>query len=524
MKKVHMKKLELVALAAFAALAPLPTCAADLRIAIASEVTSLDPHFFNVTANNNIAWHVFDALTRVDENARLVPGLAESWRAVDATTWEFRLRKGVTFHDGTELTAQDVVFSVERPATLVNSPGSFVPFTRPLVEARALDRYTVVFKTARPYAMVPYDLNSVFIVSRRAARRAGTEEFNSGRAAVGTGPYRVARFARGDRVELVRHDAYWESRPAWERVTFRMVPNSAARTAALLAGDVDVIEQIPPADVVKLRANASVHLEQKVSWRTIFFHLEQGLNRVPGVTGEAGRPIEPNPLKDARVRRAISQAINRQAIAERVMEGLAVPAANLVSPGVFGHAADLKPDAYDPEGAKKLLAEAGFAKGFGLTVHAPNDRYVNDDRIAQAVAQMLARVGIQARVTTLPFSVYVSKARNREFGFAMLGWGSYSGDLALRSLVATFDAAKGYGTWNWGRYSDPRVDTLVERSLATVDAAAREPIAQEAMRAAMQPHAVIPLHHQIATWAMRKDLGYAARIDEYTLAHHVRPR
>jgi len=517
------KTLRLVAFSALAALAP-PASAADLRVAIASEVTSLDPHFFNVTANNNIAWHVYDALTRVDENARLVPGLAESWRSVDATTWEFRLRQGVTFHDGTELTAEDVVFSVERPATIVNSPGSFVPFTRPIIEARAVDRRTIQFKTARPYAMVPYDLNSVFIVSRRAARRAGTEDFNSGRAAVGTGPYRLARFARGDRVELVRHDAYWEGRPAWDRVTFRMVPNSAARTAALLAGDVDVIEQIPPADVVTLRANAAVRLEQKVSWRTIFFHLEHGLNRVPTVTGDSGRPLDPNPLKDVRVRRAISHAINRQAIAERVMEGLAVPAANLVSPGVFGHVAALKPDAHDPEGAKKLLAEAGFAKGFRLTVHAPNDRYVNDDRIAQAVAQMLARVGIQARVATLPFSVYVSKARNREFGFAMLGWGSYSGDLALRSLVATFDATKGYGTWNWGRYSDPRVDALVERALATVDPAAREPIAQEAMRTAMQSLAVIPLHHQIATWAMRMDLGYAARTDEYTFAHHVRPR
>jgi peptide/nickel transport system substrate-binding protein len=387
-----------------------------------------------------------------------------------------------------------------------------------------VDRYTIVFKTARPYAMVPYDLNSVFIVSRRAARRAATEDFNSGRAAVGTGPYRVARFARGDRVELVRHDAYRDGRPAWDRVTFRMVPNSAARTAALLAGDVDVIEQIPSADVVKLRTNPSVHLEQKVSWRTIFFHLEQGLDRVSSMTDADGRPLARNPLKDVRVRRAISQAINRQAIVERVMEGLAVPAANLVSPGVFGHVADLKPDAYDPEGAKRLLADAGFTKGFGITVHAPNDRYVNDDRIAQAVAQMLARVGIRARVTTLPFSVYVSKARNREFGFAMLGWGSYSGDLALRSLVATFDATKGYGTWNWGRYSDPAVDALVERSLATVDPAAREPIAQEAMRAAMQARAVIPLHHQVATWAMRKDLAYTGRTDEYTLAHHVRLR
>jgi peptide/nickel transport system substrate-binding protein len=498
--------------------------AADLRLGLAADVTSMDPHFVNLQPNNLVAWHVFDALTRIDENARLVPGLAESWKATDATTWEFRLRRGVRFHDGTELTAEDVIFSLERPATITNSPGSFVPFTRPLVFKQAVDRYTVRLKTAGPYAMVPYDLNSVFIVSRRAAAGLKSQDFDAGRGMIGTGPFRFVSFKRGDRVELARHDQYWGERPAWDRVTLRIIPNDPARLAALLANDVDAIEQIPTADLARLKGNANFEIAQKVSWRTIFLHLDQYRDRVPGMTDKGGRPLERNPFKDARVRQAVSKAINRQGLVDRVMEGQAVPAANLVAPPVFGHVAGLKPEPFDADGAKKLLAEAGFAQGFSMVLHAPNNRYVNDEQVAQAVAQMLTRAGINTRVETLPAAVYFVRARNGDFGLAMLGWGSFSGDLALRTVVAAFDAEKGYGTWNWSRYSNPRLDALVERSLATLDEAKREAVAREAMTLAMQDHAVIPLHHQIASWAMRKGLAYGARTDEYTFAHHFRPR
>jgi peptide/nickel transport system substrate-binding protein len=499
-----------------------PVHAADLRIGLAADVTSLDPHFVNLQPNNLVAWHVFDALTRVDENARLVPGLAESWKATDATTWEFRLRRGVKFHDGSELTAEDVVYSLDRPATIVNSPGSFVPFTRPIVSKQVVDRYTVRLKTAGPYAMVPYDMNSVFIVSKHAASGVRPEEFSQGKGMIGTGPYYFVSFKRGDRVELARHDQYRDKRPEWDKVTLRIMPNDPARIAALLSGDVDAIEQVPTADLPKLRGNAKFQVAQKVSWRTIFLHLDQSRDRVPGVADRSGRPLDRNPFKDASVRKAISHAINRQGIVERVMEGAAMPASNLVAPPVFGHAPALKPDPFDAEMAKKLLADAGYPNGFSIVLNAPNNRYVNDEQIAQAAAQMLARVGIATRVETQPASVYFVKARNREFGVAMLGWGSFSGDLALRTVVATFDAEIGFGTWNWGRYSNPRVDRLVTQSLATLDAGKREGVAREAMTVAMQDYAIIPLHHQISSWAMRKGLAYTARTDEYTLAHEFR--
>ncbi len=496
--------------------------AAELRIALAADVTSVDPHFANIAPNNNIGWHVFDALTHVDADARLIPGLAVSWRAVDGTTWEFMLRRGVKFHDGSDFTAEDVVFSIERAAKLPN--GQFAGFVQRIVSKQIVDPYTIRLKTAAPYAMVPQDLNSVFIVSRRAAAKAGTEDFNSGRAMAGTGPFRFVAFRRGERVELARNDGYWGGAPAWEKVAFRIMPTDPARLPALLPGDAGLIEQVPPADLARIRTRGDLQVARKVSWRTIFFHLDQYRDRPPGVTDRAGKPLERNPFKDARVRLALSHAINREAIAARVMEGTAIAAANLVSPPVFGHAAGLKPETYDPEGAKKLLAEAGYPNGFAMAVHAPNNRYVNDDQIAQVVAQMLARIGIAARVETQPINVYLGKARAGEFAFAMLGWGSFSGDLALRALVVTPNAAKGTGAWNWSHYSNAKVDALIEQAFANVDEKEREALAREAMTLAMKDTAVIPLHHQLVSWAMKKPLAYAARTDEFTFAHHVRPR
>ena len=495
--------------------------AAELRIGLAADPTSMDPHFLNLQPNVNIGWHVFDALTHVDEDARLVPGLALSWRALDPTTWEFKLRRGVRFHDGSELTAEDVVFSIERTLKVPN--GQFAPFTRRIVANEIPDPYTLRLKTAVPYAMVPYDLDSVFIVSKKAAAAARPQDFDSGKAMIGTGPFRFVRFSRGDRVELARNDKYWGGAPPWDKVTFRIMTTDPARLAALLSGDVDLIDQVPTADLQRIRRDSRLATAQKVSWRTIFFELDQR-ERAPGLADKAYRPLAHNPLRDLRVRRALSMAINRSAIAERLMDGAALPASNLVSPPVFGYVPDLKPDAYDLEGAKRLLAEAGYPDGFAMTLSAPNNRYVNDEQIAQAVAQMLARAGVRARVETMPMNVYLSKGAKGEFAFAMLGWGSFSGDLALRSLTATADAKKGFGSFNWSGYSNPKLDALLERGFATVDEKAREAIAREAMRLAMRDLAVIPLHHQVATWAMKKGLAYAPRTDEFTFAHHVRAR
>jgi len=497
--------------------------AADLKIGLSADVTTFDPHFVASQPNLTAQLHVFEPLLHVDEKMRPVPVLA-TWRNPDPLTWEFTLRKGVRFHDGSELTTEDVAYSLERPLKITGSPGGFAAYVKPIVAKEIVDRYTIRLRTAAPYGAIPQDLAEVLIVSKKAAQGAASADFDSGKAAVGTGPYKLVRFARGDRIELARHDAWWGGRLPWDRVTLVIMPADPVRSASLLSGELDAIENVPTPDLARIRKQPTLRIEQAVSWRTIFLHVDHARDHPPGVLSRAGKPLDKNPLKDLRVRRALSKAINRQAIAERVMEGLALPAGDVVSPSVFGHNPALKPEAYDPDGAKKLLTEAGFPEGFAVSVAAPNNRYVNDEQIAQAVAQMFSRIGVTARVEAMPVAAYLGKARNREFGIALLGWGSRAGDLSLRSLVATANPDKGYGAWNWGGHSDPKLDRLVERSLGTVEPARRDALAREAAALAAADVAFIPLHYQVATWAMKSTLSYAARTDEFTFAHHFKPR
>jgi peptide/nickel transport system substrate-binding protein len=517
------KNLSALAFVALACAASMTTQAADLKIGLSADVSSLDPHYLNIAPNVAFSSHIFDALVNVDANGKLVPGLATSWRAVDATTWEFKLRRGVKFHDGSDFTADDVIFSLDRPAKLTNSPGPFTAYTKQIVAKKIVDPYTVRLTTASPYGPLTLDVSTVFIVSKKAAEKASTDDFNSGKALIGTGPYKFISFKRGDRIEVARNDQYWGGKSDWNKVTFRIITNSAPRLAALLSGDVDAIEGVPTADLSRLKSNAKFSFAQKISWRTIFWELDQASGPSRYVTDKSGKPLAKNPLSDVRVRQAISKAINRQALVERTMEGLAVPASNIVSPGVFGYNDALKVEAYDPEGAKKLLAQAGYPNGFALTLHGPSDRYINDEQVVQTVAQFLNRIGIQTKVETLPLSVYFARARAGEFSVSLLGWGTLAGDFGLRTLVGTPNAETGWGSWNWGKYSNPAVDKLIASSLSSVDQAKREAFARDAAALALKDYAVVPLHHQYATWALRKGLKYTARTDEFTFAHQFHP-
>lgn len=496
--------------------------ATELKLGLAADVSSLDPHYLNIAPNIALSSHLFDALVNVDASGKLIPGLALSWRAVNATTWEFKLRPGVKFHDGSPFTVEDAIFSLDRPATLTNSPGPFTTYTRQIVDKQAVDPLTLRLTTAAPYGPLPLDMSTIFIVSKKAAQNASTDDFNSGRALIGTGPFKFVSFLRGDRIELARNPDYWGEKATWDKVTLRVIANNASRTAALLAGDVDAIEAVPTADIARIKRNPDFRLEQRVSWRTIFWTLDQAEHSSPFVTDLAGKPLAKNPLRDPRVRLAISKSINRPALVSRIMEGLAQPASNLVAPGILGYNDDLKVEGYDPAGAKKLLADAGYPNGFGLTLHGPNNRYINDEQIIQTVAQFLSRIGIRAKVQTLPLAVYFGRAKASEFSMALLGWGTLAGDFGMRSLVGTANPQTGWGSWNWGNYSNPKVDTVIRSSLSAVDPAERENYARQAAGIALQDNAVIPMHHQIATWAMRKGLRYAARVDEFTFAQQFR--
>ena len=502
-----------------------PIVAQELKIAVAADVTSIDPHFFNLFPNNNIAEHIFDKLVQMDPDSRMIPGIATSWKTIDDKTWEFKLRKGVKFHDGSELTAEDVVFSIDRVPLVPNSPGPFSAYTKAIVAKEIVDPYTIRFKYAAPYPLAPNDLSTIYIVSKKVAANASTEDFNSGKAAIGSGRYKLVRYVNGERIDLVRNDSYWGDKPAYEKVQFKIIKNEPARMAALLSGDVDAIEQPPTADIARLKTDPKFTLTSKISHRVIYFNFDH-LNRVsPFITAKDGKPLDKNPLLDVRVRRAISKAINRPAIAERVMEGQAIPSGQLVSEKLFGHNPALKAEVYDPEGAKKLLAEAGYPNGFNITIHGPSGRYVNDEKIVQAVAQMLSRVGIVAKVETAPMGPYSGRASKQEFSFHMVGWGASTGEASspLRSLLATFNRDKGLGAVNWGRYSNTKVDYLIEQALQQVNDENRSIMLQRATDLAMQDLGIMPIHFQFTMWATKKNVQYTPRTDEYTLAFQFKP-
>jgi peptide/nickel transport system substrate-binding protein len=502
----------------------MPAAAAGLTVGLGADVTALDPHYHNVTPNNNVAAHLFGYLVQRNEKSQLEPGLATEWTTIDPLTWEFKLRKGVKFHDGSEFTAADVVASIERVPTVPNSPSPFTAYTKQIKDIVVVDPYTIRFKTATPYPLMPSDMTQVAIVSKSAAK-AMTDDFNSGKAAIGTGPYKLVRYVKGDRIELARNDAYWGGPTPWETVTLRILPQDATRVAALLSGDVQAIENVPPTDVAQLRKDKRIAVYRIVADRLIYLHMDSDRDVSPFVTDRAGKPLAKNPLKDPRVRKAISKAINRQAIVDKVMEGEAIPAGQLVADFLFGATKTLKVEPYDPEGAKKLLAEAGYPDGFGLAIHAPNNRYVNDAKIAQTVAQMLSRVGIDTKVVAMPSSTFFTQASDLKFSFMLVGWSTGTGEAssALKALVMTWNRDKGFGTANRGRYSNAKVDTLTEDALQTVDDVKREAYLQRATEVAINDTGVVPLHFQVNLWATRDGIVYSPRVDENTLAWKFKP-
>ncbi|MEG1833069.1 MAG: ABC transporter substrate-binding protein [Burkholderiaceae bacterium] len=496
----------------------------ELVIGLATPVTSLDPHFHNLGPNNAIAKHVFESLVKMDETQRLQPGLAESWKAVDPTTWEIKLRKGVKWHDGSDFTADDVIATLNRIPKVPNSPASFVTYTKPIVSATAVDAHTLRLKTERPHPLAPNDLVSIHIVPKKIADTAKTEEFNSGKAMIGTGPYKLIEYVAGDRIVLAPNPAYWGKKPDFGHVRFKMIPNGASRVAALLAGDVQMIADLPTADHAKLSQDARLSIASAVSNRVIYVHLDSNRDKSPFVTDKAGKPLEKNPLKDVRVRQAISKAIDRNAITSRIMEGQSQPAGQLLAEVFFGTSKKLPVEKFDPEGAKKLLAAAGYPDGFGLTLHAPNNRYINDEKIAQALAQYLTRAGIATKIETMPSSVFFSRAGKLEFSAMLAGWGAETGENSspLRALVTTFDPKLGSGAANRGRFSDPGLDAVVQTAVSTIDDTKRGlMLAAASEKAIGEQQAVVPVHYEVSTWGMKKGIAYKARADQYTLASEV---
>ena len=507
--------------------APCLVAARDIAVGLAAPPTSFDPHFHAHSPSLAFHRHVFEGLVTRNPDLTLAPGLAREWAPlVDGTGWEFRLDPAARFQDGAPVSAADVAASLARVRDVPNSPGRWTPFITEIASVEIVDQRTLRLRTHGPGPLVPNNMFSIMVVPERIAREAVTADFNAGRAAVGSGPYRLREYLPGDRAVLERDPGWWggPSEPRG-RVTLRVVANDASRVAALRAGDLDLIEAVPPRDAAALQRDPAIAVARATSLRLVYIALDQGRDASPGLADAEGRALARNPLKDVRVRRALSLLIDRDALVRQVMEGQAVAAGQLLPLGMAGTDPELRPDPFDPARARALLAEAGWGGGFRLALAGPNNRLVNDEQILQAVAQMWERAGVRTRVEAMPSAVFFSRFATGAFSAALNSWGHGSGEpnTYLAAVLGTPDRARGRGTANPMGYTSPRVDALIDRALATGEREARAGLWRQATRSALaEDAAILPLHHQVNIWAMRRGHSFAPRMDELTLVTRLR--
>lgn len=490
-------------------LSALPSHAETLKMAYDADPVSLDPHEQLSGGTLQLSHMVFDPLVRWNQQGGFDARLAEKWEAINSTTTRFTLRKGVKFHSGNDFTAEDVVFTVARLKESPDFKGLFEPF----VGAKAVDSHTVDLITKNPYGLVMAMATYIFPMDK---------EFYSGKAAdgkmkdaitkhgdtfaasnvSGTGPFVITSREQGVKVEFDRFADYWDKASPGNvsKIVFTPIKEGPTRVAALLSGGVDFIAPVPPADLDRVRENSGTELVTMSGGRIITFQLNQ--QRVEA-------------FKDVRVRQAIVHAVNNVGIVKKIMKGFATPAAQQSPMGYQGHNPALKPR-FDVAKAKQLMKDAGYENGFSVTMMAPNNRYVNDAKIAEAVAAMLAKINIKVDLTTMPKAQYWPKFDERAADIMMIGWHSDTEDSANFSEFLTMTPNKdtGYGQYNSGNYANSKVDELVIAANQETDPVKRPKMLQEVEQILFDDAAFVPLHWQNHSWAVRKgiDIGKVVNV------------
>jgi len=493
--------------------------AATLRVANQGDAQSMDPHSLNETLQLSFTGNIYEPLVGRDKKLGLVPGLATQWTQTAPTVWRFALRKGVKFHDGTPFGADDVVFSFKRAA---GEGSDMKGYTSSFKEVRKVDDLTVEIETLAPFPILPDVISGVWMMSRKwcednkattpVDRRKGIENTASFKAN-GTGPFRLKERQPATRTVLVRNGSYWGTVESnVDEVIFTPIGNDATRVAALLSGEVDLMEPVPLPDVDRIKASANLKVLQGPELRTIFLGMDQKRDELQfsSVKGK-------NPFKDKRVRQAFYQAIDIETIKTRTMRGAAEPTALMVAPGIKGFVPEMnKRLPHDPEAAKKLLADAGYPNGFEVGMNCPNDRYVNDAQICQAVAVNLARIGVKVNLQAETKSTYFPKILRRDTSFYLLGWtpSTYDSHNVLTSLMAT-PTDKGQGQFNLGAYSNARVDELTLAVQSETDQAKRNAMIAEAFKLHADDVGHIPLHQQALAWGMKKNVELTQLADNF---------
>lgn len=485
----------------------------SLTIGLTADPSHLYPLAGEELSSNIMYYHLYDPLVSRSADLEFGPGLAESWEQVDDTTWRFKLREGVTFHNGNAFTAADVVFTVEKARASIRPD-----LVASIASATAIDDLTVEIKTPQPYAVLPNDLAELLILDEEYTTATGDQDMDL--KPMGTGPYKLQEWIKEERLVLAAHADYWGGAPKIETVTFRPITNPATRTAALLTGEVDVVQDLAVRDVERVKNEAGFEVVTRPSL----------LNVVLGMDARETSPtIEgPNPMRDQRVREAIIRAIDVDALNKIVMNGLATPSAQYVPESHLGYVEGMdfrQMYPLDIEKSKALLAEAGFPDGFTMTLDATNNRYVNDAQIAQALASMLAQVNITLNLNIMPKSNFWGYIRvpSDNSSFIMSGWDVPSGDAGsmYQALFYSRDKKEGYGQVNRGGYSNPALDDLVDRADATADVAERDAILQEATKLLMAEIPMIPLHYEQDIYGVRDGVTLSPRADKFLQAYEM---
>ena len=502
--------------------------AQTLTIGVRGGPDSIDPHFTATGTHAEALKHVFDTLVWSGDGLELMPRLAESWKVINDNTWEFKLRRGVKFHDGSDFTAQDVKFSIER-VPLVSGPNPTTIYVRRVKDVKIIDTHTVLVITDGAAPTLPNDFIRLFIVSAKAAagltKESANEAFNSGKAAIGTGPYKYVSWQpKGDLV-LARNDSYWGPKEPWARHVRKEIPNDAARVAQLKAGQLDLITRVPASDVATLQRDPKLTVQ---TIDTVYvFNLEMDLrDKPPTVTAKDGSALPKNPFQDLRVREAIDLAIDRKALAEVAIEGLGKPASQMVTPSIFGFNKTLGERKYDPAAARKLLADAGYSNGFKVQFSFTADRLPGDRQVGTSIAQMLAAIGIDAQANAQPAAVFFPARTRGDYSMSMSGWGTLTGEAhyTLSSLAHSNDKEKKMGAFNVLNYKNPVMDKLLQDAAIEMDLGKRRKYLEDANALLEKDRQRLPIVAVGSAWAMQKSkVTIKPRVDEDTLAMNIKP-
>ena len=499
--------------------------AQTLTMGVRAGPDSMDPHWSTLGGQAEALRHVFDTVVMADEKLQLKPGLAVSWKPVDETTWEFKIRQGVKFHDGSELTAEDVKFSIDR-IPVVTGPMSMTIYTKQVRDTKVIDKFTLHVRTKAAAPTLPNDFIRLFVVPKSIGMEARNEQFNSGKAAIGTGPYRFVSWApKGDMV-MKRFDGYWGEKQHWEQVIRKEIPSDPARMAALKSGQVDLVNYVPATDYASLQRDKSVDtfIADTVYILNITPNVKETLPKPVKVDG---KEIAANPLRDARVREAMDIAIDRKTLVRIVLEGLGRPANQLMPANFFGGSKNLPERPFDVNKAKQLLTEAGYPKGFEIDFFCTNNRLPGDSAVCEALSQMWARAGLKVNANALNGTVFFPAQQKGEYSLWMSGWGTLTGEASYTygSLVHTADAVSGLGAFNKQGYSNPAVDKLLEEGSRTMDDTKRRALFEKASELSMTDRALIPTVQLQTIWASKAGMmTIPARMDQETLAYEIKPK